>query len=68
MATCSICLGEYEGYGNNARPVNNGRCCDECNGHFVIPMRRARMLKSKAMHMTHEEICAVVTEHRKLDP
>lgn len=29
----------YEGYGNNAQPVNNGRCCDECNITIVVPRR-----------------------------
>jgi hypothetical protein len=25
--------------GNNAQPVNDGRCCDECNMDVVIPAR-----------------------------
>lgn len=36
---CSICGKSYEGYGNNAQPVNNGRCCDKCNATVVIPRR-----------------------------
>ncbi len=36
---CSICGEEYVGYGNNAHPVNNGRCCDICNMLVVIPTR-----------------------------
>jgi hypothetical protein len=32
---CSICGGEYHNYGNNASPINEGRCCDECNGRVV---------------------------------
>lgn len=36
---CSICGKNYEGYGNNAQPVNNGRCCDKCNATVVIPRR-----------------------------
>lgn len=36
---CSICGKEYEGYGNNAQPVNSGRCCNECNIKIVIPRR-----------------------------
>jgi hypothetical protein len=28
-----------EGYGNNADPVSEGRCCDRCNGEIVIPAR-----------------------------
>lgn len=37
--TCSICGMEYQGYGNNAQPVNNGRCCNICNFLVVIPAR-----------------------------
>lgn len=36
---CSICGKEYVGYGNNAQPVNDRRCCDECNLKVVIPYR-----------------------------
>lgn len=32
---CSICFQEYEGFGNNAEPINKGRCCDECNNSVV---------------------------------
>ena len=33
---CSICLSMYEGYGNNAEPLNKGRCCNECNWKVVL--------------------------------
>ena len=36
---CSICGKKYEGYGNNAGPINNGRCCDKCNITIVVPRR-----------------------------
>lgn len=36
---CPICGKEYEGFGNNALPVYDGICCDECNERFVIPTR-----------------------------
>ena len=26
---CSICNENIEGFGNNAQPINNGRCCDD---------------------------------------
>lgn len=39
MAICSICGKHYEGYGNNAQPVNDGICCNECNGTIVVPRR-----------------------------
>ena len=39
---CCICGKEIEGYGNNAEPVRDGRCCDSCNWDVVLP---ARILK-----------------------
>lgn len=41
---CSICfkvIDNKNGWadGNNAQPVNNGRCCDHCNLTVVIPAR-----------------------------
>lgn len=36
---CSICNKSYIGYGNNAEPINDKRCCDICNETIVIPMR-----------------------------
>ena len=37
---CSICKNEiYTEHGNNAEPINNGRCCDMCNQKIVIPFR-----------------------------
>lgn len=38
---CSICGKKYEGYGNNVQPINDERCCDECNRKVVIPIRIA---------------------------
>lgn len=40
---CSICGEEYYGWGNNAFPVTEGRCCDKCNDEFVIPVRIEQM-------------------------
>jgi len=47
---CSICEGYIEPLrnddgeivwdgGNNAEPINDGRCCDTCNNEHVIPAR-----------------------------
>ena len=41
---CSICKGQIEkkahwSEGHNAEPINNGRCCDECNDNIVTPTR-----------------------------
>jgi hypothetical protein len=40
---CSICGAEYSGYGHNAAPVKEGRCCDHCNAIVVLPARLAIM-------------------------
>ena len=32
---CTICKSKYEGYGNNAEPINNGLCCDKCNTKVI---------------------------------
>lgn len=37
-AICSICQRPYDGPGNNAQPVNDGRCCNTCN-HIIIAAR-----------------------------
>ena len=37
--TCVICGKEFQGYGNNAEPVEKGKCCDNCNRNVVIPAR-----------------------------
>ena len=44
--TCSICGKEYSGFGNNAYPINQGRCCDCCNMLVVIPERVKMMYAS----------------------
>ena len=42
---CPICGKEYEGYGNNADPIADGYCCDECNRLLVIPARIRQMME-----------------------
>ena len=51
---CSIC--KYNdilppGYGNNAQPINNDRCCDWCNNEFVIPKRLKDMEVMSLMNL-----------------
>ena len=36
---CDICGKTFYGYGNNAWPVKDGICCNECNSIYVIPAR-----------------------------
>lgn len=50
---CSICFNDIEiqpsGWteGNNAQPVNAGRCCSHCDNTIVIParLRISRLVK-----------------------
>nr|QBK85349.1 MAG: hypothetical protein LCIVAC01_01580 [Iridovirus LCIVAC01] len=39
LARCVLCRKLIEGHGNNAQPLHEGRCCDECNVTKVIPER-----------------------------
>jgi hypothetical protein len=49
MIRCSIChekiIPERHGWrlGNNAQPVNDGRCCNDCNAMVVLPERLRRL-------------------------
>ena len=52
---CVICHKPFEGYGNNAEPVAEGRCCDECNTKVVIPARIEEMNKAKKLDEAKEK-------------
>jgi hypothetical protein len=41
---CSVCGRPYHGWGNQAHPINNGTCCDDCN-QLVIARRLADALR-----------------------
>jgi hypothetical protein len=50
LLECSICHKPIEvepgtnwAYGHNAQPVNDGRCCSDCNSNVVIPTRLKRI-------------------------
>ena len=54
---CSICNEEIQAngdwvLGNNAEPINEGRCCDDCNWAVVIPARLVDLQEYKVrMHV-----------------
>lgn len=33
---CCVCGKEFTGYGNNAQPIVDGICCDECNNLVIL--------------------------------
>ena len=41
---CVLCKDEYMGYGNNAAPVAEGKCCDNCNFTQVISARLVKVV------------------------
>jgi len=49
---CSICnkpipaKGSWK-LGNNAEPINSGRCCDQCDNDIVIPRRILQLRKAR---------------------
>ena len=46
---CAICGKEFVGWGNNALPVADGLCCDECNYEKVIPARLKALTDHKSL-------------------
>lgn len=45
---CSICGKIFTEWGNNAYPINNGTCCDDCNTSVVIPARINNIMNRRA--------------------
>ena len=40
---CVLCEAEIIGYGNNAEPLAEGRCCDECDAKVILErIKRAK--------------------------
>jgi hypothetical protein len=48
VQACSICNGAIVGFGNDAQPINGGRCCDRCHAERVIPERVRRVVERDA--------------------
>ena len=40
---CCICGKKIKGYGNNAYPLKEGTCCDECN--YLVILERIRLMQ-----------------------
>lgn len=51
---CILCGKEFDGWGNNAWPIKDGICCDECNAEKVIPARIAKLYKKEEPKMTED--------------
>lgn len=55
---CCICERKLNSYGNNAYPIKEGMCCNNCKIRFVVP---ARMF----LHMTNNPISFEVSKSSK---
>lgn len=53
---CSICGKEFDGFGNNAEPVNDGICCNKCNNEIVIPRRMADLCNKKPVDVKKKKV------------
>ena len=42
---CVLCNEVYTGYGNNAQPLADGKCCDECN--LLVIKERIKQMEDK---------------------
>jgi hypothetical protein len=47
VQACSICTGTIVGLGNDAQPINDGRCCGPPPRERVIPERTLRILEQR---------------------
>ena len=45
---CCFCGADYGRYGNNAQPLFDGRCCNNCNTEMVIPARISMMFGAES--------------------
>lgn len=52
---CVICGKTIVGFGNNALPVAQGKCCDKCNQEVVIPARLEASKLAEAKEDKKEE-------------
>ena len=52
--------------GNNAEPVNDGRCCQACNSSVVIPTRLQLMLARKRSEVARADAEGLVELSKEL--
>lgn len=47
MAKCCFCKKNYFGYGHNAEPIMKGKCCEDCNDKWVLPVRFVEFMREQ---------------------
>jgi len=63
---CILCDKECFGYGNNAMPLANGRCCNRCNGKVILA-RLNQMQKHKEIKVKPEDTKPMKFKGTKFD-
>jgi hypothetical protein len=58
---CVLCHDNITGYGNNAEPVVEGKCCDSCNFSVVLQQRLRHAMLS---HSTEPSGSAAPSDER----
>ena len=54
---CCICkLEDGKEFGNNAQPIMEGECCDDCNREKVIPRRLELAEISKVLNKVFSKV------------
>lgn len=51
---CCFCKKEAGEFGNNALPVMDDRCCDDCNEGIVLPIRILRATNSPLLKILEQ--------------
>jgi len=63
---CVLCFEKIEGFGNNAMPLAEGRCCDLCNITKVIPGRiKALEDYEKTRNEARSEYEKAIKDHKE---
>jgi hypothetical protein len=62
---CTICGRPYTRFGNNAEPINHGRCCDDCNRDIILPARISRIQQGRDPRQVETDIEPIDASHRR---
>jgi len=52
---CVICSVNYAGYGNDATPVADGYCCDDCNFKVIVARIKETQREAKRAYRVRRD-------------
>jgi hypothetical protein len=50
--TCVLCEKQFLGWGNNAEPLSDGICCNQCFNEVIFPQRNLQL----KIHALNEDL------------